>query len=226
MIRTVLIDSHRLFRVSLKSLINSFDQCQVCLDLDSFKNIPKNNSSEQINLVILDPNSIQENEAECFFKIRTLFPGARVIILSEENQKEQIVEQMERGVYGIFSKDDCPIELEKAITTIADNYDFEKVHLGGIVRKCMANNLIQIRQHKVDFSDREIQILRLVCMEKTNVEISQILGVSVRTIESHRRRMIDKAECRSIIGVILNAVDVKSLDFTTGMPAKGYKTAN
>lgn len=212
MIRIVLVDGHRLFRVSLKSLINSFPRCEVVLDVDSLRNIPKDYNSEGVNLVIFDPFAPQSVQTDLLEDVQDFFPESRMLILSDNSNREEILSHMEKGVSGYFSKEDCPSQLERSILDVSQSYSFEEVRLGAVVRQSLIDDVGYNSKRNVEFTERELQILRLVCMEKTNIEISDTLGLSVRTIESHRRRMIEKADCRSIIGVILNALDLKTLN--------------
>lgn len=209
MIRIVLVDSHQLFRVSLRSLIDSFPNCEVILDVSSLREIPKDFDPSVIHLVIFDPG---ETKKTVFESVQDFFKYSRMMILSDMIGRDDVMEYMEMGISGYFSKEDCPSQLERAITEISKSYDFEEVRLGAVVRQSLINDVGYRQRKKINFTDREVQVLKLVCMEKTNAEISDILGLSVRTIESHRRRMIDKVDCRSIIGVILNALELKSVN--------------
>ncbi|MFT5819675.1 MAG: DNA-binding NarL/FixJ family response regulator [Crocinitomix sp.] len=209
MVRIVLLDSRKLFRVSLKSLIGSFANCKVVLDISSIKEVPSDFDFKKIHLVIIDPASIKTGG---FQKAQNFFNYSRMIILTDLIDREHVMDYMQLGISGFFSKDDCPSQLEKAIQDISNNYDFEEVRLGSVIRQALISNVKYMKRKKVSFSDREIQVLKLVCLEKTNAEISDILELSVRTIESHRRRMIEKADCRSIIGVILNAIELNCVN--------------
>lgn len=212
MIRIVLMDSHQLFRVSLKSLLGTFVNCKVVLDISSFKEIPKGFRNEHIHLVILDPNSLRNRSLDT---VRGFFPNAKMMILMDTSDRDYVLDCMQLGISGFFSKQDCPTHLESAVQDIVLSKNFEEVRLGAVVRKILVSDVGYRQKKKVQFTDREVQILKLVCMEKTNAEISTMLGLSIRTVESHRRRMIDKTDCRSIIGVILNALELKSLNLKT-----------
>ena len=209
MIRIVLVDNHRLFRVSLKSLLSSFDNCEVVLDVGSLKEIPSDFDRKSVHLVLHDSG---KSKVDVFEEVKAYFMYSRLMILTDDIRRENVMKYMELGISGFYSKDDCPTQLEKAILDICSSYDFDEVRLGAVVRQSLIDDVSFRQQKKVQFTERELQVLKLVCMEKTNAEISDILGLSVRTIESHRRRMIDKADCKSIIGVILNALELKSVN--------------
>jgi DNA-binding NarL/FixJ family response regulator len=192
-------------------------------DVSSIKEIPKGYNTKAIHLVIFDPTNVSD---EFFAKVQQRFNSSRIMILTYNSDRENVMKYMELGISGFFSKEDCPSQLENSIQDISNNYAFEEVRLGSVVRESLMSDVGFRKKKKIQFSKREIQILRLVCNEKTNLEISEILGLSIRTIESHRRRMIDKTDCRSIIGVILNALELKSLNLNVDIPSEnGHKAS-
>jgi DNA-binding NarL/FixJ family response regulator len=181
------------------------------MDISSLKEVPKNYDCKQIHLVIIDPASVKYDG---FQKAQDFFNYSRIMVLTDLIEQDHIVKYMKLGISGVFSKDDCPQQLENAIQDITNNYGFDEVRLGSVIRESLINDIKASNKKKVSYSEREIQVLKLVCLEKTNAEISAILKLSVRTIESHRRRMIEKADCRSMIGVILNAIELNCVNIS------------
>ena len=201
MIRIVLLDNQKLFRVSFKSYISTFSNYQIELDIGSINEIPCNYDYNRIHLLIIDPTSIEN-----FQKVQKDFNSSRIMILTNMIDRKAVMNYMEQGISGFFSKKDCPTQLVSSIHDISNNYNLNEVHLGAVVRQNLINGVKYLSNKQVTYSERELEVLKLVCQEKTNIEISVLLRLSVRTIESHRRRMIEKAECRTIIGVIFNAI--------------------
>ena len=154
-------------------------------------------------MVVYDPADMDPADFE---KLQQNFESSKFMILTNYVTRDIVTNFMHQGVSGFFSKDDCPTQLESAIYEIVDSYNLSEVVLGKFVRQVLFDNPKTIAAKNVKFTSREIEVLNLVCLEKTNSEISEILGLSIRTIETHRRRMIDKADCRTIIGVIMNAL--------------------
>ncbi|MCC7454289.1 MAG: response regulator transcription factor [Crocinitomix sp.] len=203
MIRIVIVDFQKMFRVSLKSFLSTLPNCEVCLDVSSTKEITKDFNFNAVHLVVFDP---ADTDPADFEKLQQNFESSKFMILTNYVTRDIVTNFMHQGVSGFFSKDDCPTQLESAIYEIVDSYNLSEVVLGKFVRQVLFDNPKTIAAKNVKFTSREIEVLNLVCLEKTNSEISEILGLSIRTIETHRRRMIDKADCRTIIGVIMNAL--------------------
>lgn len=209
MIKTILIDSHKLFRVSLKSLISSFTEVNVEYDVSSIHELPRDMIKRAYELVIYDPKSLPKIDIDF---LQSQFPYAKIVILTDQLNSKQLTKYLKNGIAGLYSKNDCPSQLKLGIEQITLNPSLSEVVIGPVIRQILLNDIGNRNKRGVAFSPREIQILELVCLEKTNSEISEILGLSIRTIESHRRRMIEKSDCRSIIGVIMSVLEINSLN--------------
>ncbi|WP_027421067.1 response regulator transcription factor [Crocinitomix catalasitica] len=207
MIRIAIIDTCRFFRVSFTSFLSYDPEFIVETDVSTINEIPINFNYQSIDLVIYDPSSSRKAD---FQEIQKKFSNAKVIILSFDASRKNVMEFMHEGISGYYSKDDCPNQLNKTIIELAKSVNYEEIRLGAVVRQKLIADRGSILKRKINLSRREIEVLKLVCLEKTNAEISSLLNLSIRTIESHRRRMIEKADCRSIIGVILSVLDVDS----------------
>ena len=207
MIRLVIVDSNKLLRHSLHSLISTYNNYEVAAEVGSLKEITNDLDRKSIRAVIFQP---EENHNESLDKMRAAFPQSKLVILSRHLDRDHIIYAMNSGVAAYFSKEDCPTEIERCIKEIDRKLDFREIQLGNIVRKKLVDG--KEESSTVKFSKRELEVLSLVCQEKTNAEISDILGLSIRTVESHRRRMTDKSSCKTIIGVILNAIELKTIN--------------
>lgn len=209
MTKIALIDAQQLLRVTLKNYIQSHVDFEVSLEVDSMKHIPLNMDVSEVQIVIYDPF---KGGVEGFREIQAKFVNAKILVLTDQIDRDTVLSYIDQGASGYFSKNCCPNQLKSALTEIAINYDLREVRLGSLVRESLMNSANAVGRKKVKYTDRELEILNLVCLEKTNSEISTILNLSVRTVESHRRRMIDKTECKSIIGVVLSAIELQNLN--------------
>ena len=139
--------------------------------------------------------------------VRELYPGIKIIIVSQLVTKEAIHRIMELDLHGYFSKNADPEQLKDAFKSILEKDFYFGQELGVIVREAVLwekgreknNNLPRL-------SDREIQIIKLACLEYSSLEIAQKLYLSVRTVEAHRKKIMAKTESRNFIGVVLYAL--------------------
>jgi len=216
--RIGLMDKHELFRASLKHLINNFDDCSVEMESSSLIELENKMYPGSISILIIDIIKMSDTEWEVLKRIKHHFPDIRLVVLTNLISKEIVLRLIEAGISGCYSKEISALDLENAIYAVVNSQDTFDVKFGPVVReKLVCDDVFKVNmknKFNVEFSDREREVLRLVCQEMTNVEISQRLDLSVRTVESHRRRMIEKTDSRTIIGVLVYAVKENiSLDF-------------
>lgn len=209
-IKIGLLDRHELFRSSLESLINSFHGMEVGASMSCFDSLLAQMTPGSIDLLIVDVDQLQDDNCTQLKELIHHFPEIKVMVLTSVVSKEQVLKLIECGICGYFSKDVSPEKLESSIRDVLNNQNQFDVKLGPSVReKLMQREVFKHNPYvpmQTEFSARELQILELVCKEKTNSEISEFLNLSVRTIESHRRRMIEKTNSRNMIGVVIYAI--------------------
>lgn len=200
MLNTLIIDEDKLFRISFKSLLERHHEINIVADVSNDRELRNDFNNDSVDLIIIDPVHLNQDQFE---NLQRRFQVSRILVLTHKTPKLYVLNLLNTGILGYFSKRDCPIKLQRVIKEIAINPFEDEVRLGPIARQ----TLLEERNIKnnVRFSTRELEVLRLVCEEKTNAEIASILGLSERTIESHRRRMIDRTESRTMIGVLINA---------------------
>ena len=112
------------------------------------------------------------------------------------------------------------VYLKKLIINLSSNGKPVAIIMGPVVKDKLVNKEIFgdnfEKPEKTKFSRRELEVLELVCKERTNTEIARLLGVSIRTVETHRRKMVEKTGSKSMIGVIVAAVQLNMTISSTG----------
>ena len=206
MIRVGLIDKHELFRESLEMLIESRVGLEVSISKAKFKNFQKELSPGKIDVLLLDIESVEETEKVALKKVIHQFPEIRVVILTDSVSKNLVMECTEFRVAAFYSKSIGVNELDKAIRDVMNSKNQFRLIIGNDVKERLADEETPQNRENCLFSDREKQILYMVCLEKTNQDIAEMLDISVRTVETHRRRMIERTGSRTMIGVIMCAM--------------------
>jgi DNA-binding NarL/FixJ family response regulator len=136
-------------------------------------------------------------------------PDLKIIVLSILGDEEYYSRMIEAGAKGFVSKEAKSAELINAIHEVADHGTFFSQEL---LRKIIFNqNRKQKRESKVysivnEFSERELQVLALLCQGMTNSEIGQKLFLSTRTIEGHRAHLLRKTGTKNTVGLIMFAL--------------------
>lgn len=209
MLRIGLVDDHRLFRKSLTLLIDSIESAKVVLQAANGKELMEQLESTSVDLVLLDIQMPEMDGYEACKLLRKYYPEIKILIISQLTTKESIHKVMELGANGFFSKDAEPEKLEKAIRAIRDRDYFFDEDLASVIReailweKRLPTNLLA---SPVSISHREMEVIRLACKEFSSAEIADQLCINVRTVETHRKRIMEKTSSKNFIGVVLFAL--------------------
>lgn len=214
-IKIGLAEDQAIFRKALIMLLNSFQGMEVVLDAENGSELLDKMAVNCPDIVILDYSMPLMGGIETAQAIRKKFPAVRVIILSMYDDEEFVEAAIENGANGYLSKDDDLQEIEQAIHgVLANNY-----YLNDRVSKVFINNLMQrgkihpaFVSSSIDFTHDEIKILNLISKEQTNQQIADTMCKSIRTIEKHKTRMMEKVGAQNNVGLVLYAIKHKIIE--------------
>lgn len=211
-IKVFIVDDQNLFRQSLAMLINSVEQLELLGDYeggDSFISSLTGISKNQTYVAIIDMdmpgmNGIQLNEY-----LHDHYPQIKVIILSVHINPPLIAQMIHAKASAYLEKNCDKDELVMAIQSVyKTGFYFNKNVLQAI--QDTANTKARAQKTLDDLSvkltNREKQILELICKEYSNSEIGELLHLSSRTIEGHRINLLTKTGCRNTAGLVLFAI--------------------
>ncbi|MCU0326224.1 MAG: response regulator transcription factor [Spirosomaceae bacterium] len=208
-IRLAVVDDHSLFRKGMISILNQVADFEVVLDATNGREFLDKLVQQTIDLVLLDLQMPELDGIKTTEILREKYPEIKIIILSMHDEDQFVLHLMEIGANGYLLKDTDPDEVEKAIKKVieTDHYfsDFvSKVMLRKMTRKTQQDN--KLFNYKTDLSDREIQVLKLICDGLTTTEIGDIVCLSPRTVEGHRLRMMEKLGVKNTAGLVAYAI--------------------
>jgi len=157
-------------------------------------------------VVLMDINMPEMDGLECCKQVRKQFPKTRVIALSQYNEKRFVKRMIQNGASGYVLKDTDKDELTEAIQKVnsdeiflSKKLSFDK--LGGVI-----NNKSQNTRLFPKLSNREHQVLKLICQEYNTQEIADALFLSHYTVEGHRTSLLNKSGAKNIVGLVKWAI--------------------
>lgn len=209
MIKIALVDDHKLFRKSLSLLMNSFNGISVVFDSADGYNFLQYLEETDIDVLLLDIKMPILNGFEVCLKAKLIDPKLKIIILSQLTSKEAVHKVMEIGANGYFTKNSSPEMLEEAINNVMDKDYYFDISLSSVIREALLWNKKRtstIETDKVSLTSREIEIVQLATREKCSKEIADSLNISTRTVEKHRKHIMEKTQSKNFIGVVLYAL--------------------
>lgn len=201
-IKIVLIDDHQMLIDGIKSLLSGAKNFEVIAEFTSAKKL-----LEQINelnpyIVITDINMPEMNGIELTLELKKNYPSIKILALSMHGDKAMISKMIDAGVSGYILKNTGKTELLEALTQISSGNFF--------YGREVANELIRAKQNdsnEVNLTPREIEIIKLIAKEKSNLQIANELSISERTVETHRKNIFRKTNTKSVIGLVKFAME-------------------
>ncbi len=207
-INIVITDDHKLFRKGMVALVEDFEFIGEITEAgNGAELLGLLAGMEQLpDVILLDLKMPVMDGVEAHSKIRQLYPEIKVIILTMEDDEQYILHLIGEGVNGYLLKNADPEEVETAIVKVMEKGLYFSENITDIVMK----NLTKKEKPEVvfnpGFSEREQEVLALICKQYTAAEIADELNVSVRTAEGYRQKLLEKSGTKNTVGLIINAL--------------------
>jgi DNA-binding NarL/FixJ family response regulator len=212
MIRIALVDDHQLFRKSLTSLLNSSDDFEIIYDTDDGLHFIEYAKAVNIDVVLLDIQMPILSGFEVCKQLKMMNQEIKILIISQLTSKEVIHYVMECGADGFCSKNSSPEHLEIAIRKIMEHDYYFDNELGSVIRDAILwdknSNLYFDFSKSVTFTKQEVEIIKMVCREMSTKQIANSLFISSRTVDNHKKNIMNKTQTKNFVGVILFALKI------------------
>ena len=200
----LLIDDHSLFRDGLKEVISARIKDVSFGESTDNSELFEKLKSNCWDLVILDLNMPGRSGLEILKDIKTQYPDLPILILSMYAETQFALRVIKAGAAGYLTKGVSPGELSQAIKTATEG----KVYFTDEVAKIIAKGLSHKEKPLLEkLSDREIQILIMLSSGKSLTDIGDELSVSVKTISTHRRHILEKLNLKNNIEISRFAIE-------------------
>lgn len=206
-IKILIADDHQLVLDGLKAIINSDPDLELIGDANNGKEALRFLEFLKVDVVLLDIDMPVMNGIEATRMIKKDYPDKKVLILTMHNEPSMIKELLAMGTDGYILKNSDRDEMITAVKTVAKGQQY----LSGEVVQTMNNKSAITGEQNVgiiqDLTNREIEIIQLVSQGMSNKEIGEELGISHRTVDTHRTNLMKKIEVHNIAGLIRFAME-------------------
>lgn len=202
-IKVYLAEDHNVVRKAMQRLLSSFPIVDSVKDAANGKELLQLMENECPDAVIIDVEMPIMGGVEAAKIIANKYPTVKMLILSMHNESVFIKKLMDIGVHGFLTKSAQPDEVERALKAIVFN-DFYRNEISMSASANRNSKIEQEKYHKL--TNREIEVLLLICQEMTPGEISERLQISEKTFFNHRANVLLKTNSRSNVGLIRYAI--------------------
>ena len=208
-IRVLLADDHRIVREGLRALLEAQPNVEVVAEAEDGRMAVKLAEEMQPDVVIMDVGMPGLNGMEATRQILDRSPTIKVLALSMHSDRRFVLQMLSAGASGYLLKDCAFEELSRALPYMLSDQIYLSPRVAGVVVKDYMDHILKgapATISSVILSTREREIIQLIAEGKSTREIALDLNVSTKTVETHRRRVMEKLDVRSIAELTKYAV--------------------
>jgi len=204
MISIVIADDHRIFRQGLCNMLSEEDGIEISGEAGDSDSVVAIIKETKPDVAILDISMPGTPVLEIIGEIRAESPGTKVIFLAMNKTAATASKAIQKGAGGYILKDDAFEDLIYAIRTVQNGGTF----ISPSIAANMFNEQNNITEENNPLTEREREVLRHIALGLTNKEIGQKLFISVKTVETHRMRIMQKLDLHTIADLVKYAMTV------------------
>lgn len=208
-INLVLVDDHAMIREGLKNFLQNEEDFNIIGEAGDGVECLEFLKNHSADIVLSDLNMPRMDGLELNKEIRQNYPDIKVIALTMMGESQHIKQMLADGAMGYLLKDCGQDELINAIRTVYNGGSYYSPEVTNII----LNNIRKVKSTSsrlttdIPLTEREKEVLHLIIKEKTNKEIADELFISIRTVDAHKRNLLDKTGSKNVAGLVLYAID-------------------
>jgi DNA-binding NarL/FixJ family response regulator len=213
-ITVAIADDHKIFRKGVILSLRPYTNIKFVMEADNGEDLIQKLPESMPNVVLCDLKMPIKDGIDATKVITKNFPGIRVIILTMYEDERFVGHLMDCGAAGYLLKSTDPAEIKRAITDVMRT----GFYLNPFVNKVLIKKNYSKQKFnpsltsEVVLSEREKEVLTLVCMEFTASEIAQKMSISARTVEAIKDRLMERFGVKNSVGLVFYAMKNQLID--------------
>jgi DNA-binding NarL/FixJ family response regulator len=201
--KVIIVDDHVIFRKGLYTILNEIDFVKVVGEASNGNELLELLKKQPADIILMDIKMPVMDGIEATRKVISKYPGMKVIALTMFEEISYFNKMIEAGASGFLLKKTTSEELERAINLVLEDQSYFSEEFISSV-----NMYLKPRQKDttITLTDREQEVLELICKGYSNVEIANFLGVSSRTVDGFRARLFEKTGAKNAPNLVMFAI--------------------
>ena len=209
-IKLAIVDDQKLFLEGLRYIVKTFNDIEVILEASNGRELIELIPSKMPDVILMDLKMPQMDGLEATKYIKANFPNIKIILLTLYDDERFINLLMDHGANSYLVKNEDPEVLQEAILSVVSKGYFFNDYISKALLNARKNKIKRIGTNiplndNIQLSQRELEILELICQEFTTSEIAKKLFITARTVDGHRRRLLDKTGAKNVVGLVIFA---------------------
>lgn len=212
MIKIAIVEDLPLVLEGLKLLINQIEDFEIVAEYANGKEFTDDILNLDVDVVLTDIDMPVMDGISATKLATSLRPEIKMIGLSMHNDRKYYYHMVTAGAKGFVLKQSNPDELEKAIREVYINGNFfspDLLHSIIVDIHGLEEEIVRDKKQLLNLSERETELLNLICQGMTNQQLAEKMFVSLRTIESNKSRLMQKTNTKNNAGLIIWAIKNK-----------------
>jgi DNA-binding NarL/FixJ family response regulator len=205
-IRILIADDHPLLRAGIRALVETIAEVEVVAEAANGQEALAAVEAYRPDLLLTDIAMPVLNGLELAARVSREFPDIKTIILSMHSAEEYVCQALQAGAVGYLPKDSGTAELRLAIQAVARGESY----LSPVVSKHVIADYIRRTGHEARtpelLTPRQREILHLIAMGRTTKAIARTLGISAKTVETHRAQLMERLDIYEVAGLVRYAI--------------------
>ena len=219
-IKIIIADDEVLFQQGISFILSREKNIEICKEVNDGKQLMDflNSIDDLPDIILMDLKMPFINGVEATKLISTKFPTIKIIALTSYNTDSFIANMIHVGAVSYLVKNATPAEMIETINEVYQkgfyyNEAVLKVINDGLISTSNKSKLIKSIFSEDYLTNREKEILKLICLQYSTAEIAEKIFISPRTVEGHRNSLLLKTESRNVAGLVVFAIQNKVIDF-------------
>jgi len=201
----LVVEDHTIYREAIVEILNKTNLTNGVDEAENGKIALEKIESKQYDIVFLDIEMPELSGIETTKIIKDKYPEVKIIILTSHQYNSKVIELIDMGISAYLLKNTDKQELINAIEKVIDG----DLYLSKDVYDVYAKHLIYNTpksENDYHLTEREIEIIKLLCQQLSANEIAEKLFISEQTVKNHRYRIMKKLDTNSVIGIVVFAI--------------------
>jgi DNA-binding NarL/FixJ family response regulator len=206
-VRLLIVDDHQIVLDSLRMLFDTIENISVLMTFTDSRNVLAYLENHDVDIVISDLHMPHLSGIDLTLVLRARFPSLKILLLTMAEDAIHIREAIKAGINGYILKKSGREELEKAIYTLMTGCKYYSEAVIEELSFSATDDLNDSQPNTIlHLTSREIEVIKLIANEFSTNEIAKVLCISMPTVESHRRNLMQKLNVKSVAGVVKYAM--------------------
>ena len=209
-INIIVADDHDLIHNGLTDILQDEIHFEIIGHAYDGNEAIKMSGEMQPDIILMDISMPERNGIEASKIILGKYPDIKIIALSQHEEKEYVVQMLQIGCQGYLLKNSRKKEIVKALERVSSGNKYINPDMIDLLMT--VNQEDEIEQNIPKLTSRELEILQNIAAGKSNPEIANFLTISVRTVETHRRNLMQKLKVNTVVDLLKYASRNKLID--------------